>query len=139
MPMRRMARILCLLLSFALLVGCAPSGADIHAPAAPDDSGAALVTQSTKPGGAAKTEQALAEIHDLGVSPDDNYRTYYEIFVYSFCDSNGDGVGDLQGVISKLDYLQQLGITGIWLMPIHPSTSYHKYNVSDYYEIDPQY
>ena len=139
MPMRRMARILCLLLSFALLVGCAPSGADINATAAPDDSGAALVTQSTKPGGAAKTEQALAEIHDLGVSPDDNYRTYYEIFVYSFCDSNGDGVGDLQGVISKLDYLQQLGITGIWLMPIHPSTSYHKYNVSDYYEIDPQY
>ena len=139
MPMRRMARILCLLLSFALLVGCAPSGADINTTAAPDDSGAALVTQSTKPGGAAKTEQALAEIHDLGVSPDDNYRTYYEIFVYSFCDSNGDGVGDLQGVISKLDYLQQLGITGIWLMPIHPSTSYHKYNVSDYYEIDPQY
>ena len=75
----------------------------------------------------------------MGESPDDNYRTFYEIFVYSFCDSNGDGIGDLQGVISKLDYLQTLGIQGIWLMPIHPSVSYHKYNVSDYYAIDPAY
>ena len=72
-------------------------------------------------------------------SPDDNYRTWYEIFVYSFCDSNGDGLGDLQGVTDQLDYLQNLGITGIWLMPIHPSSSYHKYNVSDYYAIDPDY
>ena len=62
----------------------------------------------------------------LGESPDDNYRTFYEIFVYSFCDSNGDGIGDLQGVISKLDYLKELGVQGIWLMPIHPSQSYHK-------------
>ena len=86
-----------------------------------------------------KTEAALAEISKLGTSPDDNYRTWYEIFVYSFCDSDGDGIGDLQGVISKLDYLQELGINGIWLMPIHPSTSYHKYNVTDYYAIDPDY
>jgi len=86
-----------------------------------------------------KTEAALAEISKLGTSPDDNYRTWYEIFVYSFCDSDGDGIGDLKGVTSKLDYLQELGINGIWLMPIHPSTSYHKYNVSDYYAIDPAY
>ena len=93
----------------------------------------------TEPMEAVKTKQALEEIKQLGESPDDNYRTFYEIFVYSFCDSDGDGIGDLQGVISKLDYLEELGITGIWLMPIHPSTSYHKYNVSDYYAIDPQY
>jgi pullulanase/glycogen debranching enzyme len=55
----------------------------------------------------------------------------YEIFVQSFCDSNKDGKGDLKGVISKLDYLQSLGVTAIWLMPIHPSPSYHKYDVID--------
>ena len=70
---------------------------------------------------------------------DDNYRTWYEIFVYSFCDSDGDGIGDLQGVISKLDYIADLGFNGIWLMPIMPSVSYHKYDVMDYMEIDPAY
>ena len=131
--MKRGARIVCLLLSVVLLIGCTPKGANNGSAAAPEQSGAVLATK------AKKTEQALAEINQLGESPDDNYRTFYEIFVYSFCDSDGDGIGDLQGVISKLDYLQQLGINGIWFMPIHPSTSYHKYNVSDYYAIDPQY
>ena len=69
----------------------------------------------------------------------ENNRCWYEIFVYSFCDSDGDGIGDLQGVISKLNYLQELGVNGIWLMPIHPSPTYHKYDVTDYYSIDPQY
>ena len=128
--MKRGARMLCLLLSVLILVGCAPAGANNDSSAAPGSSGAVLAT---------KTERAITEIKQLGASPDDNYRTFYEIFVYSFCDSDGDGIGDLQGVISKLDYLQELGITGIWFMPIHPSTSYHKYNVSDYYAIDPQY
>lgn len=70
---------------------------------------------------------------------DDNYRTWYEIFVYSFNDSNGDRVGDLQGVITKLDYVSELGFNGIWLMPIMPSPSYHKYDVTDYKAIDPLY
>ena len=70
---------------------------------------------------------------------DDNYRNFYEIFVYSFRDSDGDGKGDLQGVIEKLDYVKDLGFTGIWLMPIHPSLTYHKYDVKDYYSIDPSY
>lgn len=63
----------------------------------------------------------------------------YEVYVQSFCDSNGDGIGDLPGLISKLDYIQDLGATTIWLMPIHPSPSYHKYDVVDYYAIDPAY
>lgn len=63
----------------------------------------------------------------------------YEIFVMSFCDSNGDGIGDLNGAASKLDYLSRLGVEAIWLMPISPSPSYHKYDVTDYYGIDPQY
>ena len=135
--MRRAVRILCLLLSVLLLIGCAPQGATEDTNNAPDSSGAKLDIQEAKT--AVKTEEALAYIKTLGESPDDNYRTFYEIFVYSFCDSNGDGIGDLQGVISKLDYLQELGINGIWFMPIHPSQSYHKYDVRDYYDIDPQY
>ena len=135
--MGRAARILCLLLSVLMLIGCAPQGAIEEPTTAPDSSGAELDIQEIQT--AVKTEEALAYIKTLGESPDDNYRTFYEIFVYSFCDSNGDGIGDLQGVISKLDYLQELGINGIWFMPIHPSQSYHKYDVRDYYDIDPQY
>ncbi len=133
--MKRTVRMICLLLCAVLLAGCAaPAQSENIAATAPESSGAALDIQE-----AVLTEQALTEIKALGTSPDDNYRTWYEIFVYSFCDSNGDGIGDIQGVISKLDYLQELGVNGIWLMPIHPSQSYHKYDVRDYYDIDPAY
>ena len=137
-----MTKWLCLLLCALLLVGCASAGTENPETTAPDPSGAAVDSQGIvdpNPDQADLTENALAQIKALGTCPDDNYRTWYEIFVYSFCDSDGDGIGDLQGVISKLDYLQEMGITGIWLMPIHPSTSYHKYNVGDYYAIDPAY
>lgn len=63
----------------------------------------------------------------------------YEIFVASFQDSDGDGCGDLQGIIDRLDYIASLGVDRIWLMPIHPSVSYHKYDVMDYYAIDDKY
>jgi alpha-amylase len=69
----------------------------------------------------------------------DKYRNYYEIFPYSFADSNNDGIGDLQGIIDKFDYIKDLGYTGIWLTPIHPSETYHKYDVDDYYNIDPAF
>lgn len=65
--------------------------------------------------------------------------TYYEIFVRSWYDSNGDGTGDLNGVTAKLDYLKSLGVDGIWLMPINPSPSYHGYDITDYEAINPQY
>jgi len=76
-----------------------------------------------------------------------NDSVFYEIFVRSFFDSNGDGIGDLKGLIQKLDYLNDgdpqtntdLGITGIWLMPIMASPSYHGYDVTDYYQVNPQY
>lgn len=134
--------LLCLLLAAVLLAGCAPADQTQVPSTAPESSGAAvefLEETAAEPQEAAKTEQALTQIRALGESPQDNYRVWYEIFVYSFCDSDGDGIGDLKGVTSKLDYLQELGINGIWLMPIHPSTSYHKYNVSDYRAIDPAY
>ncbi|CAM3165367.1 alpha-amylase family glycosyl hydrolase [Streptobacillus felis] len=64
---------------------------------------------------------------------------YYEIFVRSFADSNGDGIGDLNGIKTKLPELKELGVEGLWLTPIFSSPSYHKYDVTDYYNIDPEY
>lgn len=64
---------------------------------------------------------------------------FYEIFVGSFCDSNGDGTGDLNGITSKLDYLEDLGVSYLWLTPIHQSPTYHKYDVVDYYSIDSKF
>lgn len=57
----------------------------------------------------------------------------------SFADANQDGTGDLLGIVHKLDYLVYLGVEAIWLSPIFPSPSYHKYDVSDYYNIDPEF
>ena len=79
---------------------------------------------------------------------DDKYKNFYEIFVRSFKDTDGDGIGDLNGIAQKLDYLKpssgaygssSLGVNGIWLMPICPSPSYHKYDITDYMAIDPSY
>ena len=64
---------------------------------------------------------------------------YYEIFVRSFYDTNGDGIGDLDGVTKKLPYLKRLGVSGIWLIPIFPSPSYHGYDITNYRAINPQY
>ncbi|GAB3991151.1 alpha-amylase family glycosyl hydrolase [Spirosoma daeguense] len=64
---------------------------------------------------------------------------HYEIFVRSFADSNGDGIGDINGITNNLDYLKELGVSALWLMPVSPSPSYHKYDVTDYYGIDPEY
>lgn len=78
---------------------------------------------------------------------DDNYRVFYQIFVGSFSDSNNDGIGDLRGIINRFDYLndgnmnstKSLGVQGIWLSPIFKSPTYHKYDVADYYQIDPKF
>jgi len=75
------------------------------------------------------------------------YGNYYEIFVGSFYDSNNNGTGDLRGIIQKLDYLNDgspnsntsLHIDGIWLMPVNPSPTYHKYDVRDYKAVDSAY
>ncbi len=76
-----------------------------------------------------------------------NDTVFYEIFVRSFYDSDGNGIGDFNGITAKLDYLNDgdpqttsdLGVTGIWLMPIHPSPSYHGYDVTDYLDVHPDY
>src|SRR5690349_3973382 len=73
--------------------------------------------------------------------------TCYEVFVRSFQDSDGDGIGDLKGLISRLDYIndgndasrKDLGARCIWLMPVDESPSYHGYDVTDYYKIERDY
>jgi alpha-amylase len=77
----------------------------------------------------------LFSVHALAVSRG----VYYEIFVRSYADSNGDGIGDLNGLTQKLDYLSSLDVKGIWLMPVFPSPSYHGYDVTDYRSINPDY
>jgi glycosidase len=62
----------------------------------------------------------------------------YQLLVYSFADSDGDGYGDINGLIGKLDYLQTLGVSALWLSPIHPSPSYHGYDVTDYTAVNPK-
>ena len=65
---------------------------------------------------------------------------FYQIWPRSFCDSNGDGIGDLQGVLSRLDYLKYLGVDGIWFSPLYASPNADMgYDVSDYYSINPEY
>lgn len=63
--------------------------------------------------------------------------TTYQLLVYTFCDSDGDGIGDFKGIKSKLDYLDAMGVTALWLSPIHPTSSYHGYDVNDYYTVNP--
>lgn len=107
--------------------------------------GAETADQGQQAGQEAVSDQ-LQENLPLNIL-DDKYRTTYEIFVYSFYDSDGDGIGDLNGVTRKLDYINDgddttdtdLGCNEIWLMPISPSTTYHKYDVTDYKDIDPEY
>ena len=120
-----------------------PSGVDVIATALAADA----ATQATGPTKApTATPRPQATPH-----PDMTYwwneTVFYEVFVRSFYDSDGDGVGDINGLIEKLDYLNDgnpnttddLGITGIWLMPIMESPSYHGYDVVDYYSVDEEY
>ena len=65
--------------------------------------------------------------------------TTYQLLIYSFADSNGDGIGDFKGIQNKLDYLDEMGVTALWLSPAHPSDSYHAYDVTDYYDVNPLY
>ncbi|MBO4839180.1 MAG: hypothetical protein J5493_07435 [Lachnospiraceae bacterium] len=131
----RVNKVLAVLLVFALLLsGC--SGKKQK------DETTAPAVETTTP----TPETEAPEPVNLELTPE-NSRVFYEIFVGSFSDSDGDGIGDLRGIINRMDYLNDgrgeqgssLGIEGIWLTPIFKSNSYHKYNVNDYYEVDAQF
>ncbi|MGI6713980.1 MAG: alpha-glucosidase [Bacilli bacterium] len=67
-------------------------------------------------------------------------RVFYQIYPRSFCDSNNDGIGDIPGIISKLDYLKELGIGAIWLSPVYASPNKDNgYDISDYKGINPEF
>jgi len=107
------------LLSMMLLVSCGSTSSEALSSSAEE------VISSTSIGD---------DVYESNILEDD-YRNYYEIFVYSFADSDGDGIGDLNGITAKLPYLRDIGYTGIWLTPIFKSNSYHKYDTIDYFEI----
>ncbi|MCA9898904.1 MAG: DUF3459 domain-containing protein [Ardenticatenaceae bacterium] len=137
---------------FLLLVACeqAPTREPrpTPAPTPEDESGTAVPTATPAPT-STHSPTATPDPFETGTNdfPWWNDLVFYEIFVRSFNDSDGDGIGDLNGIIEKLDYLNDgdpttttdLGITGIWLMPITVSPSYHGYDVVDYFQIDPDY
>lgn len=86
-------------------------------------------------------EQATTDIIPSPADFDGTKRssTAYQLLIYSFADSNGDGVGDFKGIQGKLDYLDALGVTALWLSPAHPTGSYHAYDVNDYSTVNPLY
>ena len=142
-----MKRILSLLLTLAMLLGLAgcvtPPAPTTTAPTEPvqmDISGKYPLDKT-------RNEAILNDFGTITAANSSNARVYYQIFVGSFSDSNGDGLGDLRGIINRFDYLNDgdpnsgmsLGIEGIWLSPIFTSPTYHKYDCNDYYEIDPKF
>ncbi len=84
-------------------------------------------------------QKDMAKDYVYAPSSNENGSMNYEIFVRSFYDSDGDGIGDLNGVKAKLPYLADMGYKTIWLMPIHPSGSYHGYDVINYYKVNADY
>lgn len=130
-----MKKLLCLLFAAILLSACcAAENLDLDLPAQYplNERGEAIVNDV---------------MFSVPAAPDDSNRVFYEIFVGSFSDSNGDGIGDLRGIINRMDYLNDgdpqsglsLGVEGIWLTPIFSSPSYHKYDVTDFYTVDPDF
>lgn len=145
-----MKKLLSLFLALALLLSLAACSA----PVSTENPTEAEATEYTEP--IAETiypldedrgEVILTDLPDASTADTGNALVFYEIFVGSFSDSDGDGIGDLRGIIDRFDYLNDgdpdsgvsLGVEGIWLSPIFTSPSYHKYDVADYYEVDPQF
>ena len=90
-----------------------------------------------------RSDVDTAYSNDLNNSPtSEDFKSLgvgYQIFVASFRDSDGDGLGDLRGVIDSLDYLDELGVQVLWLTPIQASDSYHGYDIKDYYAVDKKF
>ena len=122
-----MKRLLTLFLMFAILFSMFGCTGNTENP---------VTTESTE-----STEPGEVIILDAGtpIPTQTNARAYYHIFVGSFSDSNGDGVGDFNGIAQKMDYIASLGAGAIWLSPIHPADSYHGYDVRDYTAVNPQF
>ncbi|MEO5964607.1 MAG: alpha-amylase family glycosyl hydrolase [Candidatus Limnocylindrales bacterium] len=138
--LRAASRLPLAMVCLLLVAGCGSSLPSATPPAASDPVPSAAASATPSPGSACVAATTPP-------SRDWNERTWYEVFVRSFADSDGDGIGDLRGLTSRLDYLNDgdpttttdLGIGGIWLMPIAESPSYHGYDVTDYTKVEPDY
>ena len=137
-----MKRLLSLILAAVLVLcvtGCAAAPAEPTEPAILDPSGKYALDTARN--------EAIIPVPGEITPVDSNAVVFYHIFVGSFSDSNGDGIGDLRGIINRMDYINDgdpnsgvsLGAEGIWLSPIFVSPSYHKYDVVDYYQVDPKF
>ena len=139
--------VLVLLLCILILSACSQTGISTG--------GVDISTRSSQPV-TSQVEDDTDAVSPITATPDNKSVTgsnwwqdavFYELFVRSFKDSDGDGIGDFQGIIQMLDYLNDgdpstnddLGITAIWLMPINPSPSYHGYDVTNYMTVNPDY
>jgi len=131
--------IACLAASLLFVSACAgPTSSTAVTPTDP------ATTAASAPASSVACTRPAANAHVGGWWRD---RVFYEVFVRSFADSDGDGIGDLRGLIGRLDYLNDgdptttddLGVTGLWLMPIAESPSYHGYDVVDYRAIEHEY
>ena len=135
-----MKKILSFLLCASMLGCCVLSGCGEKSSSKASESG----SEATEPTKSDENKTADPVKGGKATASTDKYRNVYQIFTQSFCDSNGDGIGDFKGIVSQLDYLNDgdpdggadLGVDALWMTPINPSESYHKYSVEDYYNVD---
>lgn len=132
-------------LAVVILVGCSP-----HSEGSPPSYDPTSSASSPGPSALPSTPGAPCQPAALDLPPAEawwNDRVFYEVFVRSFGDADGDGIGDLWGLIDHLDDLNDgdpttetdLGVSGLWLMPVFEATSYHGYDTTDYRRVEPDY
>jgi glycosidase len=124
MNYKRLSRIMAALILFSVMTGCTKKEPDMTKIPVPKEDTTPIKKEIEK-----------------------QYNVFYQIYPRSFRDSNGDGIGDIKGIIQALDYLNDgdpntntdLGVTGLWITPLTPAPTDHKYNTTDYYNIAPEY
>jgi alpha-amylase len=117
-------------LSGAFCLSCAPAEAS---------SSVAVTSSSEIPVSSSFSSAEKASAYAIGENDNTQGSVGYEIFTGSFADSNGDGIGDFEGIKNHLPYLKALGVHRLWLTPIFPSPTYHGYDVKDYYAVNPSF
>jgi alpha-amylase len=146
--MRPRRHLLTLAFAAVLASGCASSSpTPVPATPVPSIGPATPSAAPASPAPASPTPGSACTAATTPESKDWNDRVWYEVFVRSFKDASGDGIGDLRGLTEQLDYLNDgdpattddLGVTGLWLMPIAESPSYHGYDVVDYRKVEQDY